>query len=104
MDEDQVDLALRYSALEWIVEQMLANMLLNNPDADRFLDQLSANDGRAWTQTVEGVEDARPELAERLYEHIGQITEKVRRRVHQGVRRTGPLDPSRQSLAASPDW
>lgn len=82
------DFTLRYSALEFIVEQMLANELMGQTNPEAFLDQLKQDDGRTWTQHQGIVERPHPDVTARLLAHLSAIVEKVRVRVRQGYRQT----------------
>ena len=81
-------LTIRGSAHEWITEQLVANWLMHQADPEAFLDAISANDGRAWTNTQGISERPIPPREQQLYEQIGHIVEKIRKRVRQGYRKT----------------
>ncbi|MDM8352219.1 hypothetical protein [Brevundimonas diminuta] len=82
-------LAIRHSALEWIVEQHFAHYLLDRPrpDADAFLSGISHPTASPWQASEEGPTNVRPDHAKMLDAYIAHIAEKVRERVHQGIRR-----------------
>ena len=86
--EHQLDeLTLRYSALEWIVEQHLSLNLVGVPlgRAEAFLTGLQ-RPMPVRQDEVEVGAGARPDRVARLYEYVVHITEKIRTRVREGVR------------------
>lgn len=87
--EAQVEaLVFRLSAHEWLIEQHLANALVDSPDAEVFLDALSHVGGSAWRRTEEGTSlRPTPPDAQRLEAEIVRMVEKIRTRVRQGRRR-----------------
>jgi hypothetical protein len=81
-------LTLRHSALEWIVEQTVANWLLPNPaEAEKFLTAISHDDDRTWRREPEYDARATPADAAALGEQVRAIAEKIRQRVREGARR-----------------
>jgi hypothetical protein len=76
-----VDLSIKLSATNWLLEQTMANLLLRDPrGANEFLGDLSHDDGRAfWPRDDAG---PLPDWAkDRLYAQIRKLAEKVRVRV-----------------------
>lgn len=83
------DFALRYSALEWLVEQHFSRFLLGMPsqEAEGFLNGISQHDRPAFQVTDEGHElPVRPDAEARLRHYTAHIAEKIRTRVRQGMR------------------
>lgn len=88
--QDQIiDLSLRHSALEWIVEQHFSHYLLTLPDdeAHGFLMGLSHAPLGARRFSEEGERDVRPDHEARLWAHIRHIAGKIDERRRQGLRR-----------------
>jgi len=88
LEQALTDLALRYSALEWIVEQHFSFYLhVDHPDgAADFLDGISQPLAPAFQATPQGPMPVRPDHAATLAGYIDHIAGKVRQRVAQGLR------------------
>lgn len=81
-------LCIRHSAVEWFVEQMVANLLMRSPaaEADRFLDEMSVDHGRSWMMGADGPQPVPADLQAQIHEQIVHLAEKIRKRVNFGRR------------------
>jgi hypothetical protein len=88
LERTVADLLMLASAQSWVVEQLACNyLLLSHPDPEAFLDGLSHDDGRALRDTQGIPEPLLPPDRSRLWTMIGELTDRIRRRVRQGFRR-----------------
>lgn len=84
------DFALRYSALEWIVEQHFARYLvdLDHEEAAAFLRGIKQPGGAPYQVTAEGQQSPVTGDAEaRMLAYTAHIADKIDERVRQGIRR-----------------
>lgn len=81
-----LDMALRHSALEWIVEQTTANWLLHQSGAFEFLEAIKHDAANPWRAAEEGAQDVRPDWASSFQAHVAHIADKIAERISQGPR------------------
>ncbi|CAN5170565.1 hypothetical protein BH10PSE3_BH10PSE3_09270 [soil metagenome] len=81
-------LCIRHSAIEWFVEQVVANLLVRAgpAEADRFLDAMCEEHGHSWLNSLDGPKPVPQKMQTQIHEQIVHVAEKIRARVH-SVRR-----------------